>query len=105
MHFECRDWLQKEILSRPDKTIIVVSHHLPSFQYIASRFRGSPINSAFASDLDHLIKQENVKYWFYGHSHASRDVIDMGCNLVANPYGYSRHENTDYNRNLAVDML
>ena len=104
MHIKCYEWLRDEIDSHKDKIVIVVTHHLPSFALIADKYRDSPLNSAFASDLDHLYKRDNVKYWFYGHSHSSSDTIEEGCRLVANPHGYSQKENSSYNPKLSIKI-
>ncbi len=41
---------------------VVVTHHLPSARSIATRFMGSPLNPAFASNLAHLIETHRLPY-------------------------------------------
>lgn len=103
MHIECYRWLEEEIDKHSDKTVLVVTHHLPSFSLIANKYKGSAVNSAFASDVDHFYAKDNVKYWFYGHSHASSDVIKEGCRLATNPHGYG-DENEKYRKNMSIKL-
>lgn len=70
---------------------IVITHHMPSHSLIDSKYKNSPINSAFAtSDCDELFSLAN--YWIYGHTHTSRRSKINGCTCICNPIGY-RGEN------------
>jgi Icc-related predicted phosphoesterase len=120
IHIKCFKWLSDQIKVHKDKKIIVMTHHLPSFSLIDKKYENYKCNSAFASKLDYLIEKENVKYWFFGHSHSSTSTIINGCNLIANPLGYQLehkskninpttqsstvYENEDYKRNLVVKI-
>jgi predicted phosphodiesterase len=65
------------------KPFLVVSHHLPLRRLVDARYAGSPINSAFASDV-RLAEDARVAAWFYGHTHVPRH----GPRFFCNPRGY-----------------
>jgi len=63
--------------------LIVVSHHLPRLSLVHPRYRDSPINSAFASDV-RLAEDPRIAAWIYGHTHAPHH----GPRFFCNPIGY-----------------
>jgi predicted phosphodiesterase len=66
---------------------IIITHHMPSHSLIDSKYKTSPINSAFATtDCDELLNQ--VDYWIYGHTHTSRKSRIGDCMCICNPIGY-----------------
>ena len=127
-HDQDREWLTSELLkqhlskpagadstSAPEKKLIVVTHHLPSFGCVVPAYQGSDINYAFASDLDGLIKNFQPDLWCFGHTHSSvdlqmgpfgdqkqsRETVSGKSRVVANPRGYPGRggrpsENRDY---------
>lgn len=75
------------------KPLIVVTHHLPSFELIDPVYRDyNQLNTGFASNLDHLIK-DPVKLWIYGHTHRPNDIHLNSVRLVCNPHGYPNERN------------
>lgn len=69
------------------KNNIVISHHLPSYSCVAPEFKTSNINSAFATDLDKLISESNIKYWIYGHTHSNVEDIKLNNTCIScNPF-------------------
>lgn len=78
------------------KDIIVLSHHLPSFGMVHSRYVGQNINHAFASNVPkELLEQINV--WICGHTHKSM-TCSIGSGIcINNPLGSKRAFNPDYN--------
>jgi predicted phosphohydrolase len=86
------DWLTNEIdkYRNTDKKIIVMTHHLPSYKLIDPEYKiYTNTNSYFATDLEYLFGQD-IKYWFYGHTHTPNDVIINSTNLIVNPLGYEK---------------
>jgi hypothetical protein len=74
-YFDSTNWLQSE-LSLINSPVIVLSHHLPTFKMIVSKYKTNKFNSTrdfFASNLDHLIK-DPVKIWLCGHSHCTTQI-------------------------------
>jgi predicted phosphodiesterase len=82
-------YLEKN-LTRDD---IVVTHHLPTYESVSARFRGSEFNRFFVCDLLKLIKDRGPKVWIHGHTHDTFDyqiqVNDCSSTrVVCNPRGY-----------------
>jgi predicted phosphohydrolase len=91
IHELSKNWIFNEGL-KDDMNNIVITHHLPSYQCIHDDFKGSEINSAFASMLDGMIEESNIDYWIYGHTHCGMEDFQIGNTwITANQLGYS-HE-------------
>lgn len=92
LHTSSLEFLQKSI-PIPD---VVVTHHAPSFRSIPERFKGSPANNCFASDLEFLMRLP-LKLWVHGHTHDSFDYMINDVRVVCNPFGYYNiEENPDF---------
>lgn len=79
---------------RPDD--IVVTHHLPSWQSIAERFRGDALNRFFLCSMDKLIAEKKPQIWFHGHTHDSFDYVLDQTRVVCNPLGYPKRDENPY---------
>ena len=77
-----------------DKKLIVVSHHLPSYQVIAEGFRDSRLNGAYASDLDEYMQEINASVWIHGHSHQPADMMIGKTRVIRKPRGYVGYEHS-----------
>jgi len=77
----------KKLLSalddHPDYKFIVISHHLPSYDLIASKYLNCGLNSAFTSQIE-LAKREQILAWVAGHTHAPKQL----GKFYVNPIGY-----------------
>jgi hypothetical protein len=105
-HWEDRMWLLREIAACAEEArpAVVVTHHLPSFQLIASRFAGAGrINAAFASDVEELVKPP-VAAWIAGHTHVGAHVHINGVQVCVNPVGYPGEKDTGYCRELFLEI-
>lgn len=107
-HLRDRAWLVGELAacSEEGRGAVVVSHHMPTMDLIASRFQGHPLNVGFASALDDLIC-EPVRAWICGHSHVGSVVFkgaDGRIPCVLNPRGYPQEGGTGFCGNLFVDV-
>ena len=109
-HFRDRDWLAREIGFCEEEGIpaVVLTHHLPSFSLISPRYEGSPLNAAFASAADDLIRPP-VRAWISGHTHTGAHRTwthaDGSYTLGAvNPRGYPGEKGTGYSREIFVDI-
>ena len=69
----------------------VITHHIPSYQAMAERFRGSRVNCYFYNDLEALIAHMKPAVWHFGHTHDQYDDKCWNTRLICNPLGYS-HE-------------
>ena len=85
-----------ELLEKGGKRI-VVTHHAPAIQCMTEEFKGNPMNCAFYSDLEKLIKLYNPEYWIYGHSHRNIGNLQIGKTaLLSNQLGYI-HKSEQHN--------
>lgn len=78
----------KSVRGSKARHIIVVTHHLPTFQVVAPYHKGSVLNSAFASEYGNLICDNRIDAWIYGHSHTNIDSEIGGTKLLSNQMGY-----------------
>jgi Icc-related predicted phosphoesterase len=92
-HLADRAFLEAALRERHDRPTIVVTHHLPSGNSIAKRFAGSPLNPAFASSLDAMIRDTMPACWIHGHTHQSCDYMLAATRVLCNPKGYGPHPN------------
>jgi predicted phosphohydrolase len=84
---------------------VILSHHSPSFQSTSFQYKGSSLNSAFASDLEKLIAKYNPELWLHGHMHNSSDYMMHNTHILCNPRGYDNgHENPFFNDKLVVEI-
>lgn len=89
--------IQKTYLLNSDADVIM-SHHAPSYKSVAEKYRGSPYNPAFASELGmEILELENPpKLWVHGHVHDDFDYNIGSTRVVCHPRGYP-NERAEYN--------
>lgn len=109
-HWKDRAWLDSEIsvCEEEGRPAIVITHHLPSYDLISARYCGNPLNAAFASRADELIRPP-VRAWIAGHTHTGAHRTwahdDGSVTLGAvNPRGYPGEQGTGYSREIFVDI-
>ena len=71
---------------------IVVTHHAPSIQSIADRYRKDHLSAAFASNMEKFILEHQPRLWIHGHTHESFDYEIGKTRVVCNPRGYASIE-------------
>jgi len=81
-----KDELQKH--KHDSSTVLVLTHHLPSFQLIAPQYKDSGMNHLFATNLDYLFRDYTIHHWICGHSHSSVQKTIENTNVWMNPVGY-----------------
>lgn len=95
LHDHSRDWL-KHMLGEPfDGKTVVITHHVPSPQSIASRFQGDLLTPAFTTDLEYLMDGSRVALWVRGHTHDVYDYSVFDTRVVCNPRGYVPYEQSN----------
>jgi predicted phosphodiesterase len=67
--------------------VCVITHHMPSYDLISSRYEGSPYNCCFASSQERLMKP-HVRAWIYGHTHNSASGVIKKTLCAVNARGY-----------------
>lgn len=93
LHQKCVEWLSGALSTSIAKHKVVITHHQPTLCISDPRFTSSPINSAFAVDMDTFIEHCDAEYWIYGHTHyndGTGSVIGQ-TKLLCNQLGYVRH--------------
>lgn len=90
-HDRCFQFIQNAVSESSAKHIIVVTHHVPSFQLASPDFAGSKINGAFTVELEQYIESSPIEYWIYGHSHRNIDRVIGKTQCVSNQLGYVSH--------------
>ncbi len=106
-YFEMSFKFLKEELQKPfNGKIIVMTHHLPSYECISKEFIDDDLNSAFASNLNELIiSNPIIKYWICGHSHDFFLNTIGQTMIIRNPLGYVCFgEERDFKRDYIVDV-
>ena len=89
-HETSREFIRARLEARHDGPTIVVTHHLPSMRSIARERRpSSPVNAAFASNMDDVVEM-GAALWVHGHTHSSRRWRAWsGTMVLCNPLGYT----------------
>ncbi len=90
-HEKCLNFIKKSVAESTAEHIVVVTHHLPSFKVVAPRHKGSPLTSAFATELGDYIADSRIDAWIYGHSHTNIDAVIGNTRIVCNQMGYVAH--------------
>jgi len=81
---------------------IVLTHHIPTIEGVASRWRGDPLNRFFLSQMPGSVLG-CPRFWFYGHTHDSMRFTKGECEFVCNPYGYwNREVNRGFDKKLVM---
>ena len=60
----------------------------PHSKLCAPEFEGSELNGAFTVEHEDFIKNSDIDYWIYGHSHRNIDKIIGSTSCVSNQLGY-----------------
>lgn len=104
-HERCFHFIQEAVAKSTAEYIIVVTHHVPSFQLSSPDFAGSRINGAFTVELDQYIESSPVEYWIYGHSHRNIDKIIGNTQCLSNQLGYVFHnEHHSFNPGKIIEL-
>ena len=74
-------------LSLPAERKVVITHHGPS-QKCNKMFVNSNISDCFLCDMEHLMTDEALKVWIYGHTHDPCDVEIHGTKVISSQRGY-----------------
>lgn len=108
---DCRDehhrsagWLEMMLSVRHRGPTVVVTHHAPSIRSVNRRkYSGSPLNAAFASNLEKLTW--NCDLWIHGHMHDAVRYKIADAEVVCNPRGYvALGEASGWNPELVVEV-
>jgi predicted phosphodiesterase len=98
-HEKCFHFIQNVVSKSTAEHIVVVTHHVPSFQLTSPDFTRSKLNGAFTVELAPYIETSPIEYWIYGHSHRNIDKIVGKTQCLSNQLGYVFH-----NEHLSFDL-
>ena len=104
LHAESVAWLRAELAKCDRARTIVVTHHAPSPLSEAPFHANSPLNPAFASNLDALIEQSGVPIWIHGHTHYNVDYAIGSTRVLTNQRGYPDQICKGFNPSLVVEV-
>lgn len=89
---------------------VVVTHHAPSALFIPEKYKFSPLNASYVSDLEWFIeKHKSIKCWICGHIHGKTRMRYTRKDkskvlLLNNSRGYVKYgEDRDFEPSLVVD--
>lgn len=85
---------QLEIAKEKNKKLVIITHHLPSYQLILDCYKNDlylDYISHFASDLDYLLDNRIIA-WCAGHSHGQCQKIINDTPCYINAYGYPNED-------------
>lgn len=87
---------------------IVITHMLPSWKCVATKYATSRYNKFFVCDVEQLILDRQPKLWMFGHTHHSFDFFIGKMRLICNPKGYvlgnGKLENPCFNKEMIIDL-
>jgi predicted phosphohydrolase len=70
------------------KSILVLTHHAPTWQSVSPQFVGDKLNGAFVSDLSEMILDCKPDIWCHGHVHSCHDYMVGDTRVICNSRGY-----------------
>lgn len=73
---------------------VVVTHHAPSSMSVHPKYQSDVhMNGGYRSNLEDIfLNNENIVYWFHGHTHYQFDYTIGKTRIVCNPRGYIGYE-------------
>lgn len=104
-HSKSVAFLEEALEQTHNGPTVVVTHHAPSEQSLAQEYRLSadPLNSCYASNLEHLVAKADL--WIHGHTHDSADYQIGSCRVICNPRGYApANLNPNFNPSLIIEQ-
>lgn len=92
LHQKHRLHIQNES-TNTDKKVVVMTHHAPLVDLARHTHGYGPTDYYYGcTDMEDLIKDNNIHTWVYGHTH-SRDCREIyGTQFMSNCRGYLGHE-------------
>lgn len=69
---------------------VMITHINPSAKKdnINIRFQNNPSSTFFCFDGEKYLKNGNMKYWIFGHTHEELEYIEHNVQCICNPLGY-----------------
>jgi predicted phosphodiesterase len=83
---------------------IVLTHHAPTYESVAEKYKGSVLNAGFVSDLSEFILDHEIDLWVHGHCHNSSDYMVGNTRVLANPRGYGKENQGNFDPNFVIEI-
>lgn len=104
-HLSTLEYFNVMLTEYPDYPAVIISHHLPDPICSHPKYKHSPLNPGFFSDLsDFMARHNNINLWVHGHTHDSVDVSVNKVRIVCNPLGYPSERNPNFDPYFTVDI-
>ena len=88
------EYIKKTVEENKHKPIVIMTHHAPSPYSIDTKYAGSMLNAAFASNLNqYILEHPEIRLWCHGHVHNPCDYILGETRVVCCPFGYNNENN------------
>lgn len=87
LHAEAVAWIERETTEAKDRglSVVVLTHHTPSFRGTSNPvYAGSPIASAFSTDLEHLMGADATSGELCTHSHRNGS-LEVASSILSPP--------------------
>lgn len=98
-------FLKEKLEENRDKTVMVITHHLPSFSLLPNYRLEYRYVSLYASNLLYLTKwYENIQVWIFGHSHKNCDKFFNKTRYVSNQQGKEKDNVVDFKKNFVITV-
>lgn len=104
IHQISKNWLQKSLEESKAYKNVVITHHAPSIRSIPQEYKKDPVASAYASDLEDVIRQYQPAYWIHGHIHTPVRYKIGETEVICNPHGYISEKYNGYQKELIIEI-
>lgn len=86
--------------------LVVVTHHCPTNKVMEKMScKKDKYKSLYVTDLEYLLKSEDIDTWICGHIHSNFDFkSDGGTRIVGNQKGKPKDKITDYSKDFIVTI-
>jgi predicted phosphodiesterase len=103
-HEVSRKFIIDELNKPFDGETVVITHHAPSEMSIGANYRDSKHSSYYASRLENLMLNYDIKLWAHGHIHSTSDYMIGDTRVIANPRGSDVHPNKTFDPHFIVEI-
>ncbi len=84
---------------------VVITHHLPSYECVDKKYKGSSLNRFFVGGIHDLYAMRSPRLHVFGHTHESVSMAIERTELVCNPYGYQGYEtNKNFKKPMIIEL-
>lgn len=85
---KCLAFIKQSVCESTARRIVVVSHHIPTFQAVVKHHINNSVSNAYVTELGDFIVDSQIDYWIYGHSHENIDAEIGSTKILSNQLGY-----------------